>query len=278
MKMGIVDAHCHASAAWYEPVEALLPHMAAHGVERAVLVQIHGQYDNSYLLDCTRRHPDRLASVVLVDPTSPTAERDLGTLADRGIAGVRLKAGDRSPGRDPLALWRAAQRLDLPVSCSGRSAEFASPDFRQLVATLPRLRIVLEHLAGANYPNEQDTVEVRRRAFDLANWPHVYIKVHGLGEFAPRAQPMSEPFPFARPLPPLLEMACEAFGPARMMWGSDFPPVSAREGYANALHLTMAALDHLSPAERSRIFAGTATELYLAAPHNREPSSAGRAS
>ncbi|MGH3516796.1 MAG: amidohydrolase family protein [Haloechinothrix sp.] len=276
--MGIVDAHCHASLAWYEPVEALLHHMAAHGVNRAVLVQIHGHYDNAYLMDCVRRHPDRLAPVVLVDPTSPTAERDLETLAGRGIAGVRLNAGDRSPGRDPLALWRAAQRLDLPVSCSGRSAEFASPDFRQLVAALPRLRIVLEHLAGANYPNEQDTVERRRRAFDLASWPHVYVKVHGLGEFATRARPQSEPFPFARPLPPVLEMACAAFGPARMMWGSDFPPVSAREGYANALHLTMGALDQLSPAERSRIFEGTATELYLAAARRRGPSSEGRAS
>ena len=276
--MGVVDAHCHAAEAWYEPVEALLQQMAAHGVERAVLVQIHGQYDNAYLLDCTRRHPDRLASVVLIDPTSPTAERDLEALADWGIAGVRFNAGDRSPGRDSLALWRAAQRLDLPVSCSGRSAEFASPDFRQLVAALPRLRIVLEHLAGANYPNEQDAVELRRRAFDLASWPHVYVKIHGLGEFAPRAQPLTRPFPFARPLPPVLDMACEAFGPARIMWGSDFPPVSAREGYANALHLTMAALDQLSPAERSRIFEGTATELFLAAPRGGGSSSEGQAS
>ena len=30
-------------------------------------------------------------------------------------------------------------------------------------------------------------------------------------------------------------MAYEAFGPRRMMWGSDYPPVSGREGYRNAL-------------------------------------------
>jgi L-fuconolactonase len=269
--MGIVDAHCHASPIWHEPVEALLQQMQIHGVDRAVLVQINGQYDNGYQLDCVRRHPDRLASVVLVDPASPTAETDLEVLAEQGIAGVRINVGDRSAGSDPLALWRAAERLGLPVSCGGRSAQFAAPEFRDVVAALPELKVVLEHLAGANHPTQQDTVELRRQAFDLANWPHVNIKIHGLGEFARRAWPVSEPFPFERPIPPVLEMACETFGPARMMWGSDFPPVSAREGYGNALSLTMAALDALSPAERSRIFEGTATELYFPASKGTAP-------
>ena len=40
-------------------------------------------------------------------------------------------------------------------------------------------------------------------------------------------------------IPPYLEMALEAFGPHRIMWGSDYPPVSVREGYHNALHGVM---------------------------------------
>jgi L-fuconolactonase len=34
-----------------------------------------------------------------------------------------------------------------------------------------------------------------------------------------------------------------AFGPSRLMWGGDFPPVAGREGYRNALHWT---LEHLA--------------------------------
>ena len=30
-------------------------------------------------------------------------------------------------------------------------------------------------------------------------------------------------------------MAYEAFGPDRMMWGSDYPPSAGREGYRNTL-------------------------------------------
>lgn len=66
--------------------------------------------------------------------------------------------------------------------------------------------------------------------FELARFPNVYIKVHGLGEFCKRRLPVTEPFPFETPIPPLLNMAYEAFGASRMMWGSDYPPVSAREG------------------------------------------------
>ena len=71
---------------------------------------------------------------------------------------------------------------------------------------------------------------MRRRALGLARFPHVFIKVPGLGEFCRRSMPVTEPFPFVLPVPPLLDLAFGAFGPGRMMWGSDYPPVSGREG------------------------------------------------
>jgi len=49
------------------------------------------------------------------------------------------------------------------------------------------------------------------------------IKLPGFGEFC------ELPCPFEA-VPPLAEMALEAFGPQRVMWGSDYPPVSSREG------------------------------------------------
>ncbi len=61
-----------------------------------------------------------------------------------------------------------------------------------------------------------------------------YIKVGGLGEISERPPVLSPQFAFDH-TPPLIEMAYDAFGPRRMMWGSDYPPVSNREGYRNAL-------------------------------------------
>ena len=40
-------------------------------------------------------------------------------------------------------------------------------------------------------------------------------------------------------MPPVFEMAKDAFGVERMMWGSDFPPAAGREGYGNALRGVM---------------------------------------
>jgi len=60
----------------------------------------------------------------------------------------------------------------------------------------------------------------------------------------------------------LLEQAYQAFGPRRLMWGSDYPPVSGREGYRNALHLTMEQFAGKSTADRDEIFGGTALRVF----------------
>ena len=48
----VIDSHVHVAPNWYEPVETLLYHLDANGVDQAILVQQQGQYDNSYLLEC----------------------------------------------------------------------------------------------------------------------------------------------------------------------------------------------------------------------------------
>jgi L-fuconolactonase len=259
----IVDSHCHAGPYWYEPVESLLFQMDRNGVAQAVLVQFNGQSNNDYLFECVARYPERLAPVVIVDHTRAEAVSKLEELAERGAAGVRLPPFARSPGDDPRAIWRAADRLGLPVSCGGEKADFLTDDFASLVATFPRLPIVIEHLGSVNQPDgEAEPFPARRAVFSLARFANVHIKIHGVGEVAARPYPFVEPFPFAGSVPPLFELAYSAFGPERMMWGSDFPPVSAREGYRNALQFTMDQLQHKPIADRERIFGGNARSVF----------------
>lgn len=257
--MPIVDTHCHASLAWYEPIETLVHEMDQNGVQHAILIQIRGQYDNTYQFECQRRYPGRLASVVCVDWQRPDAVAKLERLAEQGASGLRLSPGSRSPGNDPLAIWRAAERLHLPVSCLGTAAEFVSDEFAQLVGALPGLTIVIEHLAGLGRATSPEVVE---QALALARFSNLYVKLPGLGEFCERAMPVREPFPFVEPIPPLLDRFHGAFGPARLMWGSDFPPVAGREGYRNALRLPMAQLERYPAADRDAIFGGTALKVF----------------
>jgi L-fuconolactonase len=123
------------------------------------------------------------------------------------------------------------------------------------------LPIVIEHLGGLKWTDVTPSGP-RPKMFELARFPNAYVKIHGLGEFSQRAMPVREPFPFVEPIAPLVELAYEAFGAHRMMWGSDYPPVSMREGYGNALRFTQERLADKSDEERALIFGGVAARLF----------------
>ena len=77
----------------------------------------------------------------------------------------------------------------------------------------------------------------------------------------PAPMPFRQPFPFES-IPPLIEMAIDAFGPSRLMWGSDFPPVASREGYRNALRFPMEHVPFRSETDKEWIFGKTAMSLW----------------
>jgi L-fuconolactonase len=261
--MPVVDTHCHVSTVWYEPVESLLFQMDRHGVEHAVLIQMMGQFDNAYQFSCVRRFPGRFAPVVLVDHQRPDAVSTLERLAGEGASGIRLPATARSPGGNALALWQAAARLNVPISCPGTPDDFASPAFADLVSTLPELRLVIEHLGSLGQPRGNPTAEATvDRVMALARFGNVWMKITGLGEYCRRAMPVSQPSPFVPPTPDLLERAVAAFGAERLMWGSDYPPVSSREGYANALQWPRERLALLPIHDVAAIFGGTALTVF----------------
>ncbi len=264
--MELIDAHCHASPLWYEPVEALLFQMDRNGVGRAVLTQLLGEYHNDYQQDCVARHPDRLASVGAVDPADADAPRQLSEWAGRGMVGVRLRADTRSGGEDPLAVWRAAAEHGLAISCAGPTAAYLSDEFAALVAAFPDMPFVLEHLGGWVRPDCDRAAASWQGILHLARLPNVHIKIAALGQLAPRA--ISQPLPKA---PPVLDAAqgsrlieaLDAFGADRLLWGSDFPVVSSREGYGNALEWTRALFAGRPAAEVAAIFGGNARRIFF---------------
>ena len=259
--MTIVDSHCHAGTSWFEPIELLLHQMDSNDVDRGVLIQHRAMYDNDYLLESAERFPGRFSVVALVDTSAADAPAALEEWAGRGAVGVRLEPTDRSPGPDPLAIWRKAAELGLAVSTIGTLDEFASEEFSALVSELADLPIVIEHLAGAT-PGDEPPYTAFERALELANAPNTYIKIGGLGEIAERPAPLQNEFRFDN-VPPLIEMARDAFGPRRMMWGSDYPPVSGREGYRNALRGIAEHPAFRTDADREWVMGRTASEVFF---------------
>ena len=71
-------------------------------------------------------------------------------------------------------------------------------------------------------------------------------------------------------------MVLDAFGPNRLMWGSDWPVVTAHLAYGEWLRRSMELAAELSESERARLFGETAAEAYLGdmtgsgTPHGRK--------
>jgi L-fuconolactonase len=264
----LIDAHCHASPLWFEPVEPLVFQMDRNGVAKAVLTQVLGQFDNAYQEQCLACFPGRFASVGAVDAASEGAADAVRRWAARGMAGLRLRPEARSPGRDPLAVWRAAAESGLAISCGGLSGNIVHPDFHALAAEFPDMPIVVEQLGGWTRPDCDRTPETWRGILALARFPNVSLKTPTLGQIAPRT--------IGKPLPndgsPVLDAAQGAiliealasFGAERLLWGSDFPVVASREGYANALNWTRALFARRPQAEVDAIFGGNAERIFFA--------------
>ncbi len=254
--MRIVDTHAHAGLEKYEPIESLVDQMFRHEVEKAVLVQHMGQYDNRYLIECARRFPGRFCVCVLVDVRQPDAPERLRQWAQNPeVRGIRLRCDDRSPGADPLALWETVDELGLCVSLAGTLQGLAAPETAELAQRFRRLTLVVEHL-GHPSRDEVAPYPLYRRVLDLAQYPHVSMKISSLHV------PSRTPWPHEDALP-YVQMALEAFGPERLMWASDFPPVSGREGYRNTLRFALERFPYRTEEERAWVMGRTALRIWF---------------
>lgn len=250
----VADTHVHAGLTKYEPVESLVDQMFRHRVDHAVLVQHAGEFDNRYLVECAQRYPGRFAIACLVDATQAGAGDRLAEWVERSpaIQGVRLYLGQLfggAPGAE--AAWQRADELGLNVTVAGSLRDLASPQMREVADRFQRVRLHLEHLAHPD-PKEPPPYETYRQALALAEQPHVFLKVSGFYAFTQLAwAPYVDTLRF-------VELALEAFGARRMMWGSDFPPVSGREGYHNTVRFAMREIPLSSAEDRAYLLGRTA--------------------
>jgi L-fuconolactonase len=90
----------------------------------------------------------------------------------------------------------------------------------------------------------------------LAKRPHVYCKVSGMVTEADWSTWTPEK------LKPYFETVLGAFGPRRLMFGSDWPVATLATTYQRWVDTVKAWIAPLSAAERERILAGTAVEAY----------------
>jgi len=236
--------------------EMLLDLMAANGVARTVIVQIiHYRWDNRYLADVLRQYPDKFQGICRVNPEDPAAPEHLARLTtEDGFRGVRLSPSDKADGdwiRGPLMklLWRQAADLKVPMTIL--AAPSRMPDLITWIEQNPELTVVIDHMADSplNQPDELN------KLLALARYPHVYVKISHMWSLSQQPYPYSDA---ARQV----KQVFDAFGPQRLMWGTDWPICLNKLSYAQAVALYRDHLAWLSPQDRQQILYKTVQDIW----------------
>ena len=192
-------------------------------------------------------------------------------LADRGVAGVleelaecpRLKACRHVLQDEPDDDYMLGARFNEGVralTAAGLAYDILIFE-RHLPQTLafvdrhPDQVFVLDHV-GKPRIRDGSFDDWNRRLRDLARRPNVYCKLSGMVTEADwRRWTEAELLPY-------LDAALEAFGPRRLMFGSDWPVCLAAVDYGRWFALVSGYAARLADSERSRVLGGTAVEAY----------------
>jgi predicted TIM-barrel fold metal-dependent hydrolase len=142
-----------------------------------------------------------------------------------------------------------------------------------LARAFPQTQIVLDHVGGpiglGRYAGKRDEVfaEWGGRIRELAACPNVHIKLGGLGmrmfgfDLHTGALPPSSQ-ELASAWQPYIETCIAAFGPERAMFESNFPVDKGSCSYAALWNAFKHIAAGCSAAEKTALFAGTATKFY----------------
>jgi L-fuconolactonase len=286
----IIDAHQHvwdldrSPYQWIGPhvpvfnrtytFEEARPYLARNGVAAAVLVQADDHDgDTDLMLEVADRHPQvaGIVAYVPLDRPDEAAARLAELRRDDRIVGVRNLIHDLP---DPDWILRPEVDEGLGVlESAGVAFDYVAVLARHLshVPVLserhPDLRIVIDHLSKP--PIGEDSVEpwwtlIARAAEN----PNVHAKISGL---YPGADPGSWTPSSIRPF---VGRALELFGPARLMYGGDWPVSVAAGGYDRVFEGLATVLEGLSEKDRAEVYAGTAARFYRIAPARLEAAAA----
>jgi len=222
----------------------------------------------------------------------------LGAFAGEVLRAMAARAPDRLRGIRQMAAWDASSEVNVAMRPPPRDL-LADPRFREgfaqlaplglsfdvwayhpqlpqvldLVDAFPDTTVVIDHVGGVvlkgPYAGRHDEVfavwSQSMRA--LAQRPNVRVKIGGLNSRLHGFDFMDRPLPptsqeLADAWRPCVETCIEAFGPARAMFESNFPPdkcgCSARVLWNAFKRLSTGC----SESEKADLFAGTAIRTY----------------
>jgi predicted TIM-barrel fold metal-dependent hydrolase len=271
----IIDSHCHAWAYWpYEPKVPdpgrgshanLLWEMANAGVARAVVIcaAIGGNDDNAGdVIRAAAASDGRLVPFIDIDCRWHPTHRLPGGAArlDAAVRRLRPKGVTHYLREDEPADWLlsgdglaflsaiAERRLVLSLACGPRQMPTTAGAARRF----PDLPILIHHLGRVRAGDD----EALRLVVAAAAAPNVHVKFSGFGYGVETGWD----FPLSS-LRPIADALFAAFGPRRVLWGSDWPVSLRYMTYRQTLEIVRTHGPPMSKAERALVLGGNMARL-----------------
>jgi L-fuconolactonase len=240
--------------------DQLKTELASAGFDGSVAVQARQTPEETrWLLDLADRSPWILGVIGWADLRSPDIRSQLHVMArNPKLVGIRHIVQSEPDDRfllqpDFLRGISVLEDFDLAYDILIYSKHL--PVAAEFVERFPRQRFVLDHLAKP--PIKSGHIDPWAQGIArLAVFPNVFCKLSGLVTEADWQHWKPEQ------IIPFLDVAFEAFGPDRLMIGSDWPVCLVAASYASALDVVKNYLLQKSPKYKDRILGGNAQQFW----------------
>jgi predicted TIM-barrel fold metal-dependent hydrolase len=239
------------------PIEQVIAEMDAIGVQRAVLVPPNSMMQNAvaYSEQAARTYPGRFGLMPSLNPLDPAASEMLRGVPDRpDWLGIRLILGPHLAWLDDDTLdwvWAACEELGIPVTCliSGHAGRLQRTAERH-----PNLSLIVDHMGRVPDVQGPAAFAAIDGLLALAPYERVAVKMTSVPDSSAESYPFSD-------LTPGIRRIYDAFGPRRMLWGSDLSGLSC--SYRECLDQFNEGLNFLSESDKEWILGrAAATALH----------------
>lgn len=230
-----------------------------HGIAGTVVVEASPWLeDNQWLLDLAEREPFIVGTVGNLDPLDGQFATNLARFAKNPLfRGIRIPGKTVVEHGNEEGFLASMKRLaDAGLSLDLNGGPYL-PHLAKFAQAVPDLRIVIDHVGGVGNPERLSSDWTLTEASAA---PNVFCKLSGMPEQAgfPKRQAPRQPG-FYRPL---IDVAWKAFGPERLLFGSNWPVSDNGTDFASVMGIVREYFAGKSAGERAKFFRENSRKVY----------------
>lgn len=215
--------------------------------------------DNQWLLDLARQDSFLCGIVGNLDPAQDSFRDRLERFSrDRLFRGIRCGAAAFAGGADGLPAKRLGLLADLGLTLEVHAGTPELPAVAGLARRFPGLSIVIDHLGLVPIDGGDPPADWLGGMRQAAEQPGVSVKVSAFQELC-RAQPAPPDLAYYEPV---FSAVWDAFGPDRLLYGSNWPVCDRGGTLAAGLGLLCEYIGVRDPGAAPAILSGNACRVY----------------